>query len=529
MNVNDPSLPNFIRPEVVAVKPDLDLVADLLAGTRRMWERARQASYIRQWADESLNTYQIRSKCETVFEGLARVLSASVGMLFAKPPQIVWNQSETAMVEHWQNLDGMGTAGPVLAKRFSDQSIRDGIGVIFVDHPPSPPLPEGEEAPTGEEEVRLGLRPTWKFYQRAQIENWRTAKVNNKVELVQITFEERDSADDGPYGVKEVIHHRTLRLLPVQGAEGQPTATRVATWELKQETKEGGQNGFKVVGQGVFLNKLGLPSERLPVAVAYTGRTDSVLSATIPLLGVAWANLSHWRLSTALTFAREIAAYAQPVVIGEFAPTGLMDSSGIAVPGKLKIGPLIGIHLVGEGASFKWEAPPVEAFQALETGVLEKEKQIGTMGMSFMISDTRAAETAEAKRLDSTAENSTLATAGQGIEDAWNLGMELHAWYLGIEKAGAPMMTISKDFDNVALDPETMVAYVTAVRDAGLPVRLLLEAWQQGGRIPADTDLDALEAEVMANAAAIADQQAQIAEDQAVSLLSRKVGPTLAA
>src|SRR3990167_11090382 len=120
-NTNDPSLPSYVRPEVMALKPDLDMMADLIAGTRRIWDRARVAKYLRKWKDEAQEVYDIRRECESVFEGLSRTLSACVGMLFAKPPAVVWNASETAMQEHWQNLDGMGTAGPVLAKRFSER------------------------------------------------------------------------------------------------------------------------------------------------------------------------------------------------------------------------------------------------------------------------------------------------------------------------------------------------------------------------------------------------------------------------
>src|SRR3990167_3559588 len=110
-NTTDPSLPSYRRPEAVAVQPDLALIADVLAGTRRIWERAQAARYLRKWKDEAQEGYDGPTECETVFEGLGRTLSACVGMLFAKPPPVEWNASETAFEEHWQNLDGMGTAG----------------------------------------------------------------------------------------------------------------------------------------------------------------------------------------------------------------------------------------------------------------------------------------------------------------------------------------------------------------------------------------------------------------------------------
>ena len=495
MNTTDPALPSYVRSEVYAYRDDLDLVSDLLAGTRRMWNQSWTKKYIRKWADEDQKVYEIRRQCETVFEGLGRVLSACVGMLFARVPQMEWNASESAMTGHYANLDAMGTAGPVLCKRFADKALAHGIACILVDHTPAPGIPV-----TGGNERTLGLRPTWAIYERQQVLSWRTEVVYNAETLVQVVLEECRSVNDGKYGTKPVKRYRVLSLGVGESGE------RVARWELWEETKEGGMGGFKRVGGDVFMNSVGETRSTLPFRVAYAGRTDAPMCATVPLLGVAYANLAHWRLSTALTFAREIACYAQGVVVGDLAK--VPGPNGTSLPGRVKLGPLALVQLVGEGASFEWKAPPVDAFAPMERGIKEKLEQIGQMGMAFLVSETRAAETAEAKRLDATAENSTLATAGQAVEDAWNGALEDHAWYLGIERAGAPVVTINKDFDSVALDAQTMVAYVTAVRDAGLPPRLLLQAWQAGGRIPVDTDLDELEAEMMANAAAAEAQKA---------------------
>jgi hypothetical protein len=513
MNTTESDLPSFLHPSAAKIRPDLDLMADLLAGTRQMQAKARERAYIRKWDKEPEVVYDIRRQCETVFEGLGRTLSAATGMLFARPPQVAWNQSETAMEEQWQNLDGQGTAGVVLAKRFSEMALRDGLAVLLVDHPAPP---EGI-AITRANEISLGLRPIWALYGRRQVLSWRSEVIGGALTITQIVLKEAETEPVGAFGVREVSKYRVLRLVPIAGDATSDT-TYMAVWELWRETDEQGQGGFAREAQGVFRNR-GTPLTEgatlgtLPIAVAYTGRTDSPLSASIPLLGVAWANLSHWRTSTDLAFARMIAAYAQPVVTGELMPS--QGLNGAQMPGKIELGPLVAIQLA-TGGKFTWAAPPTEAFAGLERGAAEKLDQMGAMGASFLIQPhTRGVQTAEAKRLDATAENSTLATAAQGIEDALNGGLELHAWYLGIEKAGAPVITINKDFDSVAIDAPTMVAYVTAVQNAGLPPRILLQAWQQGGRLPADTDLDQLEAEMMANAQTQADAAALAAAEAA--------------
>jgi hypothetical protein len=163
----------------------------------------------------------------------------------------------------------------------------------------------------------------------------------------------------------------------------------------------------------------------------------------------------------------------------------------------LKLGPLVVVHLQvqpnGPAPDFKWAAPPVESFAQLEKNIEVKERHMGQLGMSFLSPQKRQQETATAERLDSTAENASLSTAAQGIDDAVNLALEFHAWYRGIPKAGAPVFQINRDFESQAMDAQTMAVYVQAVEKAGLPPRLLLEAWQAGGRLPPDADLDALE------------------------------------
>ena len=86
-----------------------------------------------------------------------------------------------------------------------------------------------------------------------------------------------------------------------------------------------------------------------------------------------------------------------------------------------------------------------------------------------------------------------------------------HAKYLKLDSGGSVL--INRDFEDMTMRPEMLVAYVAAVAQAGLPVSILLEAMQQGGLIGPDEDLDKIEAEMAANAAAIVDQQAQAQAD----------------
>lgn len=495
-------LPSYVRPELGAVAPQLELMADIVGGTPTM--HAKAGTYIQKWADEDAAVYAIRSKCEEVYEGTSRVLSAAVGMLFAHAPKITWNQGEAEMEPDWQDVDGQGNAGHVFVKRFAEMATRDGTAAIVVDHTSRPFGPDGEPVVVhAGNETALGLRPRWSAYSRLSSLSWRVEREVGRTQLVQVVFHEPTQAATGVYGVRTVERYRVLRLL-----NGQASWT---IYELKPSitTALATPDDFVVQGAGLFRNRAGQVADFLPVAVAHTGRSDAMFVSSIPLLGVAYKNLGHWQQSTDLRFYSMLCAYPQPVVIGDLAQIRTAD--GGLVPGSLKLGPAVVVHLTlnasGPPPDFKWAAPPTEAFEPLQAQIETKERHMGQLGMAFLAPQTRQAETAEAKRIDATSENATLSTAAQGIDDAVNLALQHHAWYRGIDKDNAPVFEINRDFENMAMDPQTMAVYVQAVKEAGLPPRMLLEAWQAGGRIPPDANLDALEMAMLGYAAADAQNQ----------------------
>lgn len=526
------NLPTYVRPELEARQKDLALMADLLAGTRQMHAKAR--AYIRKWADENENVYAIRSTCEQVFEGLGRTLSAAVGMMFSHPPEIEWNQGAGRIETHWDNIDGAGTKGDVFLKRFAEASTRDGVGVIVVDHPKAPTNAKGEPIPVyADMDEPLGLRPRWASYPRANVLSWRYDTIANRLTLTQIVLAEPMTVPDGVFGVKQSTRWRRIFLGIPKDAKPNPDGTPAqprALWDLWEATEPNPATPeqFRVVEAGSYRSASGVPMPFLPVAVATVGKPEGdPLVASIPLLGVAWANLGHWQQASNLRFYRELVAFPQPTVVGELAKELGIDADNTLglVPGRLRLGPLVVVHLVNDGevaSEFKYVAPPVEAFEPLVAGCQEKMEAMAALGMSFLARDKRVQETAEAKRLDATAENATLATASQAIEDCVNYAYEIHGWYMDIPKAGVPVIRLNKDYEGIAMEAGVMKVWVDAVKNADVPVRVLLEAWKAGGRLPPDVDLDALEMEILV---AMEARRAAEAEARAAEAAARQPPP----
>ena len=242
----DGNLPNYVRPEWVRWLPDLNLIFRLLGGTRVMWEFAW--NYIRKWTDEEIDTYVIRSKIEQVFEGLGRTISAAIGMLFAKPPEIEYPEGSPAegLIDPlWtENIDGAGTSGDVFLKRFSYASIRDGTGLILVDFPAHGIDEEGNiiEINAADEENDLGLRPTWARYDRDNIRNWLVANIDNQEVTTQVSLFEPANVPDGIWGVRVEERWRILTLRKILDNEeeifgGFSIQAHWTLWRLLPEKK----------------------------------------------------------------------------------------------------------------------------------------------------------------------------------------------------------------------------------------------------------------------------------------------------
>lgn len=478
-----PQTPDYLRPEVDAAQPSLQLIADLLGGSRAMHASPAVAAYLPQWPQEARETWMKRVQAATLYKGFERTLSASVGLLFGTPPTVSF-EGAAALEAHAWNIDGQGNAFDVFAKRCAESAVANGYAVVVVDFPARPAVPVVTRAT----EQAFGLRPRWTYYHRRAVCSWRTATVNGQLVTTQLVLHEPTTADDGAYGIVALDRYRVLAV-----TDG------VAGWTLWQKPATAGAD-WTVVDAGAYVNRRGEVRDTLPVAVAAVGRHEAPFVVQPPLEGVAEANLAHWRAKTELTWGSRLTAIEQPVIIGQLAP----DATG-QQPTSVPIG---WDHVVNvmAGGDFRFVGPSGAGLTALKERMLEAEREIAALGLSFLARDTRAAETAEAKRLDATAENATLATAATGLEDAFNLAWEHHAWFEGLPAAAAPTVAMTRDFERLTLDA-ARATFIAALVAEGFPIRDAVQMLAVGGLLHTTdaAELDRIAAEWAGGADAAAE------------------------
>jgi hypothetical protein len=161
---------------------------------------------------------------------------------------------------------------------------------------------------------------------------------------------------------------------------------------------------------------------------------------------------------------------------------------------------------VTKDSEFKWTEVTGGSITALRESLAEKKDEIAELGASFLAKKTRGVETAEGEALRRERREFQPLDRSAGHRGRDQQGASAPREVLGIPADQAPTITINRDFEMQAMDPQTMQVYLDACVKAGFPPRVMLEAWKAGGRLPEDTDIDEVLAEMLDNAAATREQ-----------------------
>ena len=126
------------------------------------------------------------------------------------------------------------------------------------------------------------------------------------------------------------------------------------------------------------------------------------------------------------------------------------------------------------------------ALAATAKQLIEFEKQMSALGLSMLQHQTRAAETAEAKRIDKAEQDSALSTAARSCQDAIEVALGFHAQMLGLPSAGS--IVINRDFERLSLDAQEIRAYTELVGSGSISLETFWNIMRDGGALPDNFD-----------------------------------------
>jgi len=235
----------------------------------------------------------------------------------------------------------------------------------------------------------------------------------------------------------------------------------------------------------------------IPVAEIPTSGRRGLFESDLPHLDLAYLNVAHYQQWS--DYATSIHKTCVPILF----------TAGFELPSAV-IGPNTGVNSPNPGSTMEYVSHSGAALGSAKAALDDLLNQMAALGLAALASEKRAAETATAKRIDKGATDSTLAVDARGQQDGIERALGFTARYLGLEDGGS--VEINRDFGDMTMAAEMLTAYVQAVANAGLPVRVLTDAMQRGGLLAEDADLDVMDAEMMANAEAVAEQKRLDAE-----------------
>lgn len=430
---------------VLAQRQAVTICRDVWGGTLTMRERGR--TYLPQFPMEGDDAYRDRLASAVLYNAYKRSVKGLVGMIFRKAPTLGEDVPDEIKRDA-ENIDAAGRHLDVFLRDACEDGMVDGHAHILVDYPNTGP----DQFTTRREERDADLRPYWVLIGKRQVLRAYGVTLGGHVTFAHFAYLEDTIEPDPPFGEREVKRVRQYTL--VDGG------VQLDTWVQEGED-------WRVETEGKML-----PLRRIPVATFYAGRTGYQTSEP-PLLDLALENILHYQTRSDRQNSLHTASVPIPLLIGVEDDESLTWAANRAI--KLPVG--------GDG---KYLEPTGAALTHSREELQDIEQRMAALGLSMLQRQTRAAETAEAKRIDKAEADSQLAAIAYALQDAAEEALGFHAEWRGLEIAGndGGSIEINRDFGVEPLDPQMVRVLSDLVGEGRLSVETLWDMLERGDILP---------------------------------------------
>ena len=355
-----------------------------------------------------------------------RTRDAFTGMVFRKDAT---QQLPPKMAELAENINGSGQSLGQLAKAMVSDLLEVGRFGLLVDYPP---VPVGTDS---QRERELGARPIIATYPAESIVNWQTAKVGNQNKLTLVVLAEQVNISPDEFVTQHETVYRVLRLR--DGVYSQ-TLYDDSGAELVAEYNP------KAMGQTF---------DHIPFHIA--GSVDNTPEPDLPTLyDLAVVNVAHYRNTADLEESSFICG--QPTFHLDVGSTD--DTLFKALnPNGMQVGSRSGTLTKGGRLELVQAAPnnlPLTLMQ-------EKERQMVAIGARIVTRGGQA-QTAEAARLEASAEASTLDNLVGNASEALEAALEDMARFVGSDPEQV-QFALNKNYWEQNLTAQDLQAIITGV------------------------------------------------------------------
>jgi len=286
-----------------------DMVDDLMGGTLRMQEVARQSEkWLPRFAHEEPDQYRKRVEISVLYNAFADTVSQLTAKPFSEPLSLGGELPETlAALE--ANADRAGQSLHASARWSFEDACKYGLTHFQVD---MPEIAEDGPRPTVKDQVAGTSRPSIIPRSAKDVIGWRSkTNADGAHELTQVRIREFVEVDDGPWGTKTIEQILVLNAPASGGAPG--------TWERYREGAERGKDWIRHT-HGTHR----YPG--VPLVTWYTKRTG-FMTALPPLEDLACLNIRHWQSGSDQARILNFARAAAMVLLAGLNPEEMKDDT----------------------------------------------------------------------------------------------------------------------------------------------------------------------------------------------------------
>lgn len=463
------------------MKPRWEMCRALMIGTDAIREGAE--TYLPRMEEESDASYEFRRTLVALHNGFQRTVLASVGFILEEPPELGADMPKV-LADFAENVDRAGTHLNVFTRRLSQAGVTDGFAGILVEHTKV----KDPQKVSADDEKRLGIGPYWLLYKVDDVYKPVYEMVNGVRTLTLLILREVVKKRVGRFGYTTVTRYRVYTNDEGKGV------VRCEVWEA--------------VGQGVpimtetamvITNQTEIPWSPLPV-----GDEISPDEWKPPLMDLAFLNIEHHQCKTNMASLETLACVptqvrigAKPDENGEYPPIKLGPRSTIEAP-----------YQQGVPTPLYWHSPSIDALEPTHKSLDKIEAAMGAAGMAFLSPDTRAAETAEARRIDTAAQRATLQSFAQAVQDCLERAFGFTANFIPSVTAGS--VTVNNNFTGEGINTAFLTVCLQAYEKDSLTLEELRYVFQTG-QLP--EDFDAEDTALLLAAAAQREEEARLAQE----------------
>ena len=409
-----------------------DLIIDLKEGTYKI--RSEHRKYLPQEARETDDSYDVRLSRSTVVPYLQRIEKMLSGMLVRKPVRL--DDVSDLVREQLFDVDLEGNDLNVWLYQTARAAISFGHVGILVDAPK-----EGDKT-----------RPYWVTYTPKDILGFRSEIIDGSRQLTQVRLMEQVVEPDGKYGDKIIKQIRVLER---------------GRYEIHRKDEKKGE--YKLFDEGEMSLK-----DKIPFAIAYSNRVGYYESRS-PLYDIAELNLKHYQIQSDLDNILHISSVP------------LLAVFGYPNSDEITTGPNEALSLPPE-SRMEYVSPSGDSYDSQFTRLKDISEQINTLSLAAVLGQKLVGETAEAKRIDRSQNDSTMMVVAQQMQDLIDNCLKFHSEYLNEPNAGSSF--VNRDFVSARLEPQEISSLLTLFTAGTISQETLLKQLSTGEVLGDDFDIE---------------------------------------